>query len=158
MPKAAAPTSVVDDDAVALAVRQLVEPWTASSNGRAEVACVEGSVGEAIAALGITTARAAPLTTASALAWFAWAGASGGAHGRRRGGALGRFGAWWLVAALAGATDDWPLAPDELGGLAGGLRWWWWDAFEPRTGWELQIAVEDPTEGYAWAISARDAA
>jgi hypothetical protein len=89
---------------------------------------------------------------------LAWAGASGGAHGRRRGGALGRFGAWWIATALAGATDDWPLDPDEMGELVAGLRWWWWDAFEPRTGWELQIAVEDPTEGYAWAISARDAA
>ena len=46
---------------------------------------------------------------------------------------------------------------DELGELAGELRWWWWDAHEPATGWQLQLAVEDPAEGLAWAISARDA-
>ena len=46
-------------------------------------------------------ARLAVLTPAEALAWLAWAGASGGAHGRRRGNAIGRFGAWWVLAALA---------------------------------------------------------
>ena len=37
-----------------------------------------------------------------------WRGpaASGGAHGRRRGMAPGRFAAWWAVAALAGRLDD----------------------------------------------------
>ena len=102
-------------------------------------------------------ARLAPLAPAEALAWLAWAGASGGAHGRRRGAAIGRFGAWWTVAALGGALDEWPLPPDEVGELAGELRWWWWDAGEPPLGWELQLAVEDPAEGYAWAISAHDA-
>ena len=38
------------------------------------------------------------------------------------------------------------------------LDWYWWDAGEPRLGWELQLAVADPAEGYAWAISAHDAA
>jgi hypothetical protein len=147
----------VDDDTVTLALRQLVEPWTASSDGHAEVACVEGDADDALAALGVPAARLAPLPPEQALAWLAWAGASGGAHGRRRGGALGRFGAWWLAAALCDVVDDWPLPPDELGRLIGSLRWWWWDAAEPRQGWELQLAVEDPAEGYAWAINARDA-
>jgi hypothetical protein len=151
------PVPRIDDDTVTLAVRQLVEPWTASSDGHAEVACVEGDADDAVAALGVPTARLAPLTADQAMAWLAWAGASGGAHGRRRGGALGRFGAWWLAAALGDATDDWPIPPDELGRMIAGLRWWWWDAAEPRGGWELQIAVDDPAEGYAWAISARDA-
>lgn len=148
----------IDDDTVALAVRQLVEPWTTSSNGHAEVACVEGDVDDAVAALGVPGARLAPLSPGDALAWLAWAGASGGAHGRRRGGALGRFGAWWLAAALGDLTDEWPVPPDELGAVVHGLRWWWWDAAEPRLGWELQLAVDDPAEGYAWAINARDAA
>ena len=34
--------------------------------------------------------------------------------------------------------------PAELGELAGELRWYWWDAHEPATGWQLQLAVEDP--------------
>ena len=88
---------------------------------------------------------------------MAWAGASGGAHGRRRGAAAGRFGALWLVAALADQLDDWPVPLAELGEAASELRWWWWDAHEPATGWQLQLVVDDPAEGVAWAISARDA-
>ena len=47
---------------------------------------------------------------------------------------------------------------DELGELAAELRWYWWDAHEPVTGWQLQLAVESPADGVAWAVSARDAA
>ena len=148
--------ALVDDELVELAVRQLVEPWTTSSDGRAEVVTVEGDVATAVRALGITTARAVELAPVDALAWLAWAGASGGAYGRRRGAAAGRFGALWLVAAFGDALDDWP--PDDLGDVVAALRWWWWDAHEPVTGWQLQLTVEDPTEGVAWAISARDAA
>ena len=92
------------------------------------------------------------------MAWLAWAGASGGAHGRRRGAAIGRFGAWWTVAALADLADEWPAEPDEIGEALASLDWYWWDAGEPRLGWELQLAVADPIEGYAWAISAHDSA
>ncbi|HEX3088033.1 MAG TPA: DUF6183 family protein, partial [Ilumatobacteraceae bacterium] len=147
---------VVDDPEVTLAVRQLVEPWTTSSNGRAEIAAVEGTAASAVAALGVTGARLAPISPAAALAWLAWAGASGGAHGRRRGAAIGRFGAWWTVAALVDLTDAWPVQPDELGDALTSFDWYWWDAGEPRLGWELQLAVADPSEGYAWAISAHD--
>lgn len=146
----------LDDDVVALAVDQLVEPWTVSSNGRAEVVAVEGDAPGALRLLGLHHARRVALDPAAALAWLAWAGSSGGAHGRRRGAATGRFGALWLVAALGDALDDWPLPMDELGELASSLRWWWWDAHEPATGWQLQLVVEDPAEGLAWAINARD--
>jgi hypothetical protein len=147
----------VDDDQVIPAVRQLLEPWTASSNGRADVVCVEGNGPDALATLGIAHPRLAVLTPAEALAWLAWAGASGGAHGRRRGNAIGRFGAWWVLAALADATDDWPVDPEELGAFAAELGWYWWDAGEPQLGWELQLVIEDPDDGVSWAISARDA-
>ena len=148
----------LDDGSVELAVRQLVEPWTTSSNGRADVAAVEGDAAAALRALGLTSARWAQIDPADAIAWLAWAGASGGAFGRRRGAAAGRFGALWLLAALGDALDDWPLPMDELGELAAELRWCWWDAHEPATGWQLQLAVEAPADGLAWAISARDAA
>ncbi len=147
--------ALVDDELVELAVRQLVEPWTASSDGRADLVTVEGDMATAVRALGITAARAVELAPVDALTWLAWAGASGGAHGRRRGAAAGRFGALWLVAALGDILDDWPQA---IGDAVAGLRWWWWDAHEPVTGWQLQLTVEDPAEGVAWAISARDAA
>ena len=149
---------VIDDPDVTLAVRQLIEPWVTSSNGRAEIVAVEGTADAAVAALGVTSGRLAPMSTAAAMAWLAWAGASGGAHGRRRGAAIGRFGAWWTVAALADITEHWPVDPNEVGAAADAMRWYWWDAGEPRLGWELQLAIADPDEGYAWAISAHDAA
>ena len=87
----------LDDDAVELAVRQLVEPWTATSNGRAEVVAVEGdAAGAAARARRAARPLGAARRAAEAVAWLAWAGASGGAHGRRRGAAAGRFGALWL--------------------------------------------------------------
>lgn len=146
------------DDDVEQAVRQLLEAWTVSSNGHAEVVCVNGSVAEALGALGVRRARLAPITGAAALALLAWAGASGGAHGRRRGAAIGRYGAWWVLGALADVLDDWPVAPDLLGATLADLDWWWWDAAEPLTGWNLNLAVMDRRDRVAWAIRASDAA
>ena len=112
---------------------------------------------EAIGALGVRRCRVAAVSPAGALAWIAWAGASGGAHGRRRGAASGRFGAWWLLGALGDVLADWPVPADQLGELAHELNWFRWNAHEPTSGWELQLAVEDPHEHVAWAITARDA-
>jgi hypothetical protein len=149
--------SIDDPDAVA-ALLALTRTWTSASNGRAEAVAVEGDATEAIAALGPPRARWAALTPGAALAWMAWAAASGGAHGRRRGAAAGRFDAWWALAALTGLVDDWPVPPDELGEAAGELRWFAWDAWEPDTGWRLHLAVDDPAEGLGWAVAATDAA
>ena len=147
---------LISDDSVDLAVRQLVETWTADSNGHAEVVAVIGTAADAVAALGVTRGSLVEFSLAEAMAWLAWAGASGGAHGRRRGAALGRFGALWTLAAVLDVTDEWPVPLDELAQLAGELRWYWWDAAEPVTGWRLQLTVEDRLDGMAWAIAARD--
>lgn len=149
---------VVDDEPTESAVRHLVEAWTAGSTGRAEVVCVEGSHRDALAALGLRSARIAEVPGAEALALLAWAGASGGAHGRRRGAANGRFSTWWLLAALGDLHDVWPPSDDEIEELLAELRWYRWDAHEPEGGWRLQLAVENPGEGVAWAINASDAA
>jgi len=151
----AAGAEVLDDE-VDLAVRQLVEPWLTESNGRAESICVVGDMGDALGGLGVRRARACELEPSEAIAWMAWAGANGGAHGRRRGAAAGRFGAWWLLAALGDLLDDWPLDSDELANLAGELNWFRWNAYEPEIGWSLQLAITDPSEGVAWAITAGD--
>lgn len=145
------------DDDVQLAVEQLVEPWVSGSNGTVEVVCVEGDAGDAIGSFGVRRARVAELDARTAMAWIAWAGASGGAHGRRRGAASGRFSAWWLLGALGDFTDEWPVNPDALGQFANELRWYRWDAYEPAMGWSLQLVIEDPDEEVAWAINARDA-
>jgi hypothetical protein len=167
--------TAIDDVSVTLAVRQLLDPWTAASDGKVEVVCVEGNAATAIAALAgdrngdrltvdrhvDSRPRVAELKPGEALAWVAWAGASGGAHGRRRGAAAGRFGAWWLLAALGDLLDEWPVQPGQLHTVADDLDWYWWHGSQngsaPTTGWSLHIAVEDRDEGYAWAISANDA-
>ena len=158
-PATATPTERLDDDAVELAVRQLVETWTASSNGRAEVVCVEGIADDAVAALGLRAWTSRSLSLAEALAWLAWAGASGGAHGRRRGAALGRFGALWVLAALLDLTDEWPVPLDVLGDEAavhcvgrGGSR-----RARASTAGGSSSPSRTPTSGHAWAISAVDA-
>jgi hypothetical protein len=149
--------SRVADTMTTGALLDLARAWTSESNGRSEAIAVEGDALAAIASLGPSRARVAELAPADALAWMAWVGASGGAHGRRRGMANGRFGAWWAAAALTGLLDDWPPSAAELGQAVDELRWLAWDAWEPDTGWRFHLAVEDPADGLAWAIAATDA-
>lgn len=151
-----APAPVVADDEAVRALVDLAGAWTTESNGRAEAVAVQGDAAGAVAALGAPRVRLAALSGQDGLAWMAWTAASGGAHGRRRGMATGRFNAWWAVAALAGLLDEWPLDPDEVGELVGEMRWFAWDAGEPETGWGLRLAVEDPAENRAWALLAAD--
>ena len=138
------------------ALADLVQPWTEQSNGRCETAAVEGIAPDAIRALGLTRARLTSLDPSMALAWMAWAGASGGAHGRRRGAAAGRYAAWWVIATLCDL--EWPPDPEQVGDAANRLRWYWFDDATPGTGWELRLAIEDPGSGLAWAIAAVDSA
>jgi hypothetical protein len=37
------------------------------------------------------------------------------------------------------------------------LRWFWWDAGDPPLGWQVHLAAELPSEGFAWAFAANDA-
>ena len=141
------------------ALLDLVQPWTDSSDGHARAVDVAGTALDAVAALDVGAVRAAELDAATACSLMAWAGASGGSHGRRPGAAAGRFGAWWAIATLAGLGDDWPPDPERIGAAArDDLRWLAWRADAPSSGWQLHLAVEHPTRGHAWAITARDTA
>ncbi|MCP3857714.1 MAG: hypothetical protein GY698_23815 [Actinomycetia bacterium] len=151
------PAPGVDDPDVVNAFRSVVQPWTAQSNGRAEVVAIEGTAEEAVSALGPRLARWVPLSPADSFALLAWAGASGGAHGRRRGAAAGRIEAWWTAAVLTGLDDTWPVEPEDLGQAAAELKWFAWSRDEPDTGWNLRLAIEDPVDGLAWAVAASDA-
>jgi hypothetical protein len=145
----------IDDPEATNALLALVAPWVEESNGRAQAVATEGDAGDAIRALGATRVRHCRLSAPEAMAWMAWAAGSGGARGRRRGGAAGRFAAWWTASALAGL--DWPSDPDDLGGAAAELQWFAWSDLAAPTGWNLNLAIEDPIEGLSWAISAVDA-
>jgi hypothetical protein len=145
----------LDDPDSLDALEALVTTWTSESNGRCESIAVTGPAEAAIAALGLTQAQVAEIPFPTAMALMAWAGASGGAHGRRPGAAAGRFAAWWTVAMLT--DSDWPPEPDRLGLNGAGLRWYAWSDLIPPTGWTLHLAVGDPDEDLAWVVSAVDA-
>jgi hypothetical protein len=150
----AEPGEVLDRPEVARALIDLVEVWTSESDGQARALVVAGGPGEAVAALGHREHRLGRVTPASAMARMAWAAASGGAHGVRRGAALGRFDAWWAAASLAGL--DWPPDPAALGAAIDRLTWWVWDDGMPGTGWILRLAVVDPDAGWAAGLDATD--
>jgi len=133
----------------------LARPWADQSNGRVEAVVVEGSAAAAIAALRPAGVMAAEVQAAWALAAMAWAGASGGAYGRRRGAAVGRAAAWWAAASLAAV--EWPAVPERLGQAVAGVRWLAWEPPEFTLGWGLHLAGEVPAEGLAFAVAASDA-
>jgi hypothetical protein len=144
------------DPAATDALAELTRPWTAESNGRADAVAVQGDHLDALAALGLTYARVAPLPPAAALEIMAWTSASGGAHGRRRGMAAGRFNAWWTVATLTGLAEDWPPTADELGRALRDLAFFAWDSDEGELGWSFRLAIVDTINGVAWAAMAND--
>jgi hypothetical protein len=133
----------------------LVSPWTTQSNGAARVAIVEGSALAAAAKLAPSgSLRAARLAVDEAMRLIAWAAASGGAYGRRRGAAYGRSAAWFLGTVVT--ELQWPPDPDELAAALERLEWYRFDEGEPEKGWVLRFAVGDPSAGWAAAISASD--
>lgn len=146
----------IDDPQSEGAMADLVAPWLEESNGHYDIATVEGGAAAAVRALGLTGARMGEMSVSDAFNWIVWAGASGGAHGSRRGTAAGRFGAWWLVAMLCDL--DWPPGPDVFAESVRRLRWFWFDDGSPGTGWQLRIAITDPTINLSWAVSAIDQA
>ena len=139
------------------ALLELVAHWGNESNGRVDATGVAGEVDGALRSLGLTSARVASIAPEEAFAHMAWAAASGGAHGRRRGAATGRFGAWWAAAAVVDLSHDWPLSASELGEAVDEMQWFLWDEGHDPIGWSLRLAVADPEHGLAWAIVASDA-
>jgi len=141
------------DGAVSDAVHDLVSGWTTGSNGTCAVSQAD-RVDDAIAALAGGDAQRGAADPGDAMSLAAWAGASGGAHGRRRGAAGGRQRAWALVAATAGLELPWD--PDAVGRAAASTTWWTWRDATAPSGWTLQLAWSTPRG--AWAVDARDRA
>jgi hypothetical protein len=142
----------LDDGTEALVA--IVAPWAEQSNGTVSAIAAAGTAESAIAALGHSSAALAEIDAATAFALMAWAGASGGAYGRRRGSPMGRFAAWWAGAVLADV--EWPPHPDAFGDAVRRLRWLAWEPAGAAPGWSASIAVEHPEEGTAWALLALD--
>jgi hypothetical protein len=145
----------VDDPAGTTALNSLVSTWVEESNGRAITVCASGGLADAVRLLGVRRALSARIDLATAAGLMAWAAASGGAHGRRKGGAAGRQATWWALAELTGS--DWPPVPQSLRVAAGALECWVWSDLTAGTGWNLSLALRSPSEGLTWAIAATDA-
>ena len=151
----------IDDDADLLAARDalaaLTRGWVGETDLAVRCVVVEGTADDAIRTLvgaGPGT-RAGSLVGADALALLAWAAASGGPHGRRRGAAVGRAAAWHLVELLAGLDTDGPTDADAVADALTELHWCWWDDGHARSEWSLGLAVHDPLDGVAWALDVR---
>ncbi|MFM8602348.1 MAG: hypothetical protein ACKODP_09770 [Actinomycetota bacterium] len=157
-PAAGAPPVLLDDDETVTAFRSLMEVWTSQSNGTAWCSVVEGGIAEALALAGEGTLWE-PVDGRDALSLLAWAGSSGGAHGRRRGLATGRSFAWWFLATFAGITGPRGFAPGELGEVVATLRC---AVFGPPGAgggdgeWSVRLVLEDPQEGVACIAVADD--
>jgi hypothetical protein len=133
----------------------LVQPWTSESNGAARACVVEADAVAAASCLaGLNELRIQPLETAEALQRIAWAASSGGAYGRRRGAAFGRFMAFYSTAVVTGLS--WPANEHEIGEAAASLRWYRWDEGESEEGWIFRLVIEDRDAGWAAAIGATD--
>ena len=148
------PAEQVPDDGPGHTLLELVRPWSEESSGRAMALQVVGGARQAIRTLGPHRVRLARVSLGEALAAMAWAGASGGAFGRRRGTPVGRAGAWWVLAELLG-YGELPADPDDLEEAAD-LEWYRWDPGDRVGGWSFHMAVADPDDGIAWVVSAVD--
>lgn len=148
------PGEAIDDDEAVEALVDVGAVWAHQSNGIARAVAVDGSAEQAIAALGHSSCRLVEVTGADALARVAWAGASGGAYGRRRGAPIGRFIAWWLVATLADL--EWPPAATDVSWAVSSFRWVLWEPDGFAGGWSACLAVESAQLGMAWALEAID--
>jgi len=143
------------EDGVCHALMELVKPWWEDSLGKAESITVDGTIEAGIRALGPRRARLADIGPGVAMEAMAWAGASGGGHGRRRGTPAGRAGAWWVMLEALGYEEP-PEDLSVLGEQAEELRWVLWDPGDRIGGWNLHLGIEDPEDGFAWILSAVD--
>jgi hypothetical protein len=148
------PGARLADDPAVDALYALVQPWWDESSGHADAAHVAGPAEGAIRSLGPHRARVAEISFAEALSIMVWAGAAGGAYGNRRGTPVGRSLAWTALAALLGYDE----LPEDTSVLGEGseLRWLLWDPGDAVGGWAFHLAVEDPVDAVAWAVSAVD--
>ena len=122
---------------------------------------VVGDASAAIAALGCRHHRLAGVSVTEALDVMAWTAASGGARGRRRGSAAGRYGALWALLNVVGIADpDLSIRDHDFHELAGSLadfRFFVFNDGSDPTGWNLNLAIEDTADGSAFAVTATDA-
>jgi hypothetical protein len=158
-----------DRDPLVRALEDVVTPWTTQSSGDVRIASVRGDAARAVCAAlvagdgedpsGTGEVRIGAIGTATFLQLVAFAGASGGVHGRRRGGAAGRALAWWVARCATGLHRQPEVDPEELEFRMEDLELL---AFRVpgEAAWRLEVALgsrsEDPREEWGVAIAAFD--
>jgi len=149
------PGEVVGDETLEAALLDLVRPWFEESGGQAKAVVIEGDAMQAIGSLGCDEVAVEKISFPQALELMAWAAASGGMHGRRRGAAFGRFAAWWATAEICDLP--WPPEPERLKQEASNLAWFVFEqAGQDPSGWRLGLACSSPDEGWGCALHAHD--
>ena len=146
------PAEEHDDPELAAALLDLVQPWTSESNGAARAVVVDGDAVAAVSDLTLDSFSMGPLKVDEAVQLIAWAAASGGAHGRRRGAALGRSLAFYLLS-LVGDGDPVTVGNDPN---RYPVRWFRWVEDNTEEGWVLRLALEHEADGWAAALAATD--
>ena len=149
----------LDESDTVDAFRHMMNPWTAQSNGEADLVLVEGSSAQALGALGYVgiQSEVSPISCEQAWQALTWAGSTGGAHGKRRGTGTARSDVWWLFAQIAGLAGDWPCDPHECGQIALGCEYYVFrNDKTPTQGWGLHLVIVDPDEGLSVALRAHD--
>lgn len=143
---------------VCVALRACVEPWLSESEGVIELAAVHGGADDVL-----RTLERRAITTGQLFGLVAFAAASGGARGRRRGAAAGRASAWWVARTAAGLdTATWSDASTDV--LADELEFRLEDlelaALRPASAasWSLGVVITDAQAGWSAGISASDLA
>lgn len=141
--------------ALVRALEEGVAVWEAQSSADVVTAAIAAAPERAAALLGRDGIAWRPLSVADLFGLVAFAAASGGVRGRRRGGAAGRAHAWWLARTAAGMTDAAAASIDDLEFALEDLR-----LLELRSpgeaAWRLEVAIGHPEGEWAVALSALD--
>jgi len=161
--------------ALGQALEEVVAPWASQSGGEVRIAQVAGTTHDACRAVlapGLVLGSdgqvpCGRIGTPDLLQLVAHAGASGGVHGRRRGGASGRSLAWWVARCATGLDRAGVVDPDELefrledlellGFRTPGAAAWRLEIAIGGAGWAAAVAAFDrsapddsPADGAPW--------
>jgi hypothetical protein len=143
------------------ALEDVIAPWAAQSEGEVRIAGTAGGTLLACRAVldvdAVGPVTCGPIGTPDLLRLVAHAGASGGVHGRRRGGAAGRSLAWWVARCATDLDRVDTVDVDELEFRLEDL-----DLLGFRTpgeaAWRLELAIGGPEWAVAVAAFDRSAA
>lgn len=143
--------TISDPDSTS-ALYALVASWCSQSNGVARVVATE-SLQSAVHYVDPSAKDVVAVDAAAAVSAMVWAGADGGAHGKRNGLARGRA----LMRNALASLGDADLRDEEaFGRTLKEFSWFSWDVPRTGQGWSLALAAQDNVDQVAFAVFATD--